>query len=235
MRMRDAITAHAREDRPHAKFFLHDLRALDLARLWGIERPSTLLWTLWVSPLLDPAQEVSSNRIRTLVDPRAEWPPFRYLHIEQLERDGNLLFTASTRKGEEVEQQTSIAPVYFAMHHLERETGHIGGAEFDSVALSDEQAAHAREIVEHKHADSVAMNDVMLRFAQKAEPLDKPGLLLVAEQDERLERVRGHLAGTIETPTWDLPSPTYAEQSELIAAYYRHHAEFVNHPFAALF
>lgn len=237
--LREIINEHAREDRTHAKFFLHDLRALELAQLWGIERPSTLLWTLWVSPLLDPAQEVSSNRIRTLVDPRDEWPPFRYLHIEQLERDGNLLFTASTRKGAEIEEQTSIAPVYFAMHHLERETGHVGGAEFDTVALSDEQTARGREIVERKHADSVAMNDVMLRFAQKAESLDKPGLLLVAEQEARLERVRervrGHLAGTIETPTWDLPSPTYAEQSELIAAYYRHHAGFVNHPFAALF
>ena len=237
--LREVINEHVREDRTHAKFFLHDWRALDLSRVWGIDRASTLLWTLWVSPLLDPAQEVASRRIRTLVDPRDEWPPFRYLHIEQLERDGNLLFTASTRKGAEVEEQLSLAPVYFAMHHLERETGHVGGAEFDKVVLTDEQAAHGRAVVEAKHADSIAMNDVMLRFAREAERYDAPGHLLAAEKEARMARVRErvaeHVAGAVPVPTWDLPAQDFAEQSELIAAYHRHHADFINHPFAALF
>lgn len=237
--LRKIINLHVCEDRTHARLFLHDVRVLDLARVWGIDRASTLLWALWVSPLLDPAQEVASHRIRMLVDPRDEWPPFRYLHIEQLERDGNLLFSAATRKSAEVSAQHSVTPLYFAEHHLDRETGHVGSDEFVKVAMSDDQAEHARQIIDRKQADSIAMNDVMLRFARAAERFDTPGQLLAEEHDRRVahvqDRIEAHLARRLPVPTWDLPSPFYAEQSELIAAYHRHHADFVSHPFSALF
>src|SRR6185369_12317807 len=97
-RLAEVINGHAREDRTHAALFLRDMRALDLAKVWGINRASLMLWTLWVSPMLDTAQRNFARRIRALLSVKDEWPPFRYLHVEQLELDGNLLFSAATAK-----------------------------------------------------------------------------------------------------------------------------------------
>ncbi len=232
--LRLVINEHAREDRTHARFFLHDFRQLHLQSVWGIEKASTLLWALWVSPRLDRAQEVMSRRIRTLVDPRDEWPPFRYLHIEQLEQDGHLLFASSTQKGQEIEASCAVVPRYFAMHHLERESGHVGGEEFLNVVLSDEQAEYARQTVALKHADSVAMNEEMLRFALDAERVDKPGRLLATEQEAGLRQVRERVDRPQPPPGWDVMGPTHPEQSDLLAAYHRQLADSLDHPVFAL-
>ena len=192
--LRDVINEHVAEDRTHARLFLRDLRRLGLAAVWGIRRPSTALWTLWVSPMLDPAQAVLSRRIRTLVGDADAWPPIRYLHIEQLEQDGHLLFSAAAARAPAVFAQTGVEPLYFGGFHLERESGHVGGSEFADVVLSPEQSAHARQVVADKHAASVEMNALMHGFAVSAQELDPTGTLLVREQEERLRHTRRRVA-----------------------------------------
>jgi hypothetical protein len=237
--LRAVINEHAKEDRTHARLFLHDVRTLDMAKVWGIEKPSTALWTLFVSPMLDAGQAVLHRRIKTLIQDTDAWPPFRYLHIEQIEQDGHLLFTASSSKGPEIAKQTGVTPKYFAAFHLERESGHVGGGEFENVALTPEQAEHAKHIITQKHAASVAMNDIMYRFAAEAEAFAQPGQMLVAEQERCLgevkRRVAAHAAGEIPAPHWSIRPDGFAEQSDLVAAWHRHHATFVDHPFSKLF
>ncbi len=61
---------------------------------------------------------------------------YRYPHVEQLETDDHLLFSATTEAAERVEKQTGVTPVYFGLHHLDLETGHVGGSESEQVAFS---------------------------------------------------------------------------------------------------
>ncbi|ATB27243.1 hypothetical protein [Melittangium boletus] len=236
--LKHAINAHVQEDRTHARLFLADFRKLGLDELWGTRRASSLMWALWVSPLLDPGRAVESQRIQELVGDEAETPAYRYLHLEQLEKDGNLLFSATTRKAVQVMEQTGITPVYFGMHHLERESGHVGGSESEQVTFSAEQTQRALRLVERKHALSVKMNDFMHQFVQKAEEAGGPGPLLSRERTERLRSVREQLAayraGHLPAPAWS-PRPAHVtEQGELVAAWERHHADFMGHPFAEL-
>lgn len=236
--LRDVINEHVREDCTHARLFLHDLRLLDLASIWGLERPSTALWTLWVSPMLNPAQAVLRRRIQPLVGENDAWPPFRYLHIEQLEQDGHLLFSAAAHKSRAIVEATGAAPLYFGEFHLDREAGHVGGAEFTDVVLSPAQAAHAKEIITRKHAASVEMNRIMHRFAVQAQEVDHAGVLLVREQEARLARTRQriaeHAGGALPAPSWHIRPQEDTGQRDLIAAWQRHHDEFVHHPFAEL-
>lgn len=237
--LKQVINEHVREDRTHAGLFMRDFRRLELDKVWGVTRASTLLWSLWASPTLDPAFAGQSQRVRSLVSRTDEWPPFRYLHIEQLERDGHLLFSAAASKVAEIKQQRGVSAVYFGMHHLERESGHVGGSEFHDVMLRPEQLAHAQEIIEQKHAISVEMNDIMHSFARASEPLEAPFVLLEREQEERLAHVRSriaaHVDGEIPAPAWSLKPEGASEQSRIVAAWKRHHADFLNHPFSTLF
>ncbi|QRN95422.1 hypothetical protein JRI60_41185 [Archangium violaceum] len=237
-KLEDTINHHVQEDRTHARLFLADFRGLELDELWGTRHASALMWALWVSPLLDPGRAVESRRIQEVVGDEAVAPTYRYLHVEQLEKDGNLLFSATTRQAVRVKQQTGITPVYFGMHHLERESGHVGGSELEPVAFSAEQTERALKLVERKHALSVEMNDFMHRFVQMAEEAGGPEPLLSRERRERMRGVREQLAeyqaGRLPAPTWNPRPESFTEQGELIAAWHRHHADFVGHPVSAL-
>ncbi|QRK09473.1 hypothetical protein JQX13_04860 [Archangium violaceum] len=237
-KLQDTINHHVQEDRTHARLFLADFRKLELDELWGTRRASSLMWALWVSPLLDPGRAVESQRIQEVVGDEAAAPAYRYLHVEQLEKDGNLLFSSTTRQAVQVKQQTGITPVYFGMHHLERESGHVGGSELGQVAFSAEQTERAFRLVERKHALSVEMNDFMHRFVQMAEDAGGPEPLLSCERRERMSVVREQLAeyqaGRLPAPTWSLRPESFTEQGELIAAWHRHHADFVGHPISRL-
>jgi hypothetical protein len=236
--LKRTINAHVQEDRTHARLFLADFRKLGLDELWGTRRANSLLWALWVSPQLDPGRAVESQRIQEIVGDEAASPAYRYLHVEQLEKDGHLLFSATTRKAVQVKEQTGVTPVYFGMHHLELESGHVGGSEFEQVGFSAEQTARALKLVERKHALSVEMNDFMHRFVQTAEEAGGPSHLLAREQRERLggvrERLAAYQAGQLPAPAWNPRPEHFTQQAELIAAWHRHHADFVGHPFAAL-
>lgn len=236
--LKNTINEHAREDKTHARLFLADFRKLKLDELWDTRKASSLMWALWVSPQLDPGRAVESQRIQEIVGEEAESPAYRYLHVEQLEKDGNLLFSATTAKAAQIKELTGVTPVYFGMHHLELETGHVGGSEFEEVAFSAEQTERALKLVERKHTLSVVMNDFMHGFVQKAEQAGGPGKLLSRERQERLGHVREQLArsqsGLLPAPTWSPRPEHFTQQGDLIAAWHRHHADFVGHPFAEL-
>lgn len=238
-RLKEIINEQAREDKTHVRLFLQDMRRLKLDDVWRLRSPSSLLWTIWVSPMFDDARAVLSKRVEAVVDHEDAWPAYRYLHMEQIERDGNLLFTATHALTDKVVAAHGADPVYFGEHHLVRESGHVGGDEFVDVELSDEQMARARGLIEYKHALSMKMNDAMYRFVRDAEPRPFSGDPLLIEQQESLALVRrridDHCAGRIETPQWNIRPDVYCQQSEIIAAWYRHHADFVSHPVSALF
>jgi hypothetical protein len=237
-KLKDTINGHVQEDRTHARLFLADFRRLELDELWGTRRASSLMWALWLSPMLDPGRAVESQRIQEIVGHEAAEPAYRYLHVEQLEKDGHLLFSATTNQALQVRQQTGITPVYFGMHHLERESGHVGTPESEQVTFSAEQRERALRLVERKHALSVEMNDFMHRFVQTAEGAGGPGPLLTRERSERMRLVREQLeayqAGRLPAPTWNPRPDTFTEQGDLIAAWHRHHADFVGHPISAM-
>ncbi|MET0400819.1 MAG: hypothetical protein ABW123_00395 [Cystobacter sp.] len=230
-----SINEHVREDRTHARLFLADFRKLGLDELWDTRRASALMWALWVSPQLDAGRAVESRRIQEVVGGESSTPALRYLHVEQLEKDGHYLFSATTEAARRVKEQTGITPVYFGLHHLDLETGHVGTTESEQVTLSAEQAEQALKLVERKHALSVEMNDVMHHFVQAAEAAGGPGPLLAREQRERLGAVREHLAayqaGRLPAPAWNPRPDHFTQQGDLIAAWHRHHADFVSHPF----
>lgn len=243
-KLRETINNHAAEDETHARLFLRDIKQLDLERVWGMNRPSTGLWSLFLSPMLSPIRKVLGERIRCVVQSKNEWPPFRYVQMEELEAFGNRVFTASTTKSNEVKEQHGIDPIYFGQFHLERESGHVeGGESFKDFELSPDQRDHARGIVDWMHAATMTMIDNMHEFATKAEALEKPAALLANEKEERLARVHArlqeHLAGKVPLPTWRKSSRTalsvdsaHPSQVEVVKAWQRHHEEFLNHPFA---
>ncbi len=249
-RLAEVINAHAREDRTHAALFLRDMRALDLAEVWGINRASTMLWTLWMSPMMDTAQRNFAGRIRALLSVKDEWPPFRYLHVEQLELDGNLLFSAATAKSSDVEKLLNMRPLYFAQHHLDRESGHVGESEFREVVLTPDQAAHAEQVIEAKHALSVEMNELMYRFACAAESRGSAGVMLADERASCMvqvkERVARYVDGQLPAPAWHIRPVTApavrsadgvasdCKQAPLIDAWHRHHADFLRHRFSQI-
>lgn len=238
-----AINEQAEEDRTHSRLFLRDLRNLDLARVWGIERPSTILWSVFASPMLAPFREMLGERIRCIVNEKNEWPPFRYLQMEELEHFGNQVFTASTKKAYEIEKQTGKPSIYFGEYHLDRESGHVGGIEFENIQLSGEEAAHAHQIIDSMHAATATMVDFMYEFSAKVEDADSAGAVLVKEQTEKLERVEqrveDYLDGQVPVPEWRRARSegprTDESQNDLVAAWERHHATFSDHPFTALF
>jgi hypothetical protein len=250
--MRSAINEHAQEDRTHAALFLKDARSLDLAKVWGIDSPSLLLWIVWVSPMQDPAQRVFAARARAIVAAEDQWPPFRYLHVEQIEADGNFLFSASTSQGEAIKRATGAESLYFAHYHLGRESGHVGGKEYEQVVLTPAQARHAGEIIEQKHKLSVEMNQVTHQFARDAERCAHPASLMANEKQQCMAHVRkrvdAFVAGKLPAPAWHIRPledhqarrradrvASYPAQSTLIKAWHRHYQELLDHPFVPLF
>ncbi|HWN66676.1 MAG TPA: hypothetical protein VNM90_03490 [Haliangium sp.] len=235
--LKQVINEHVQEDRTHVRMFLQDIRQLELAELWRLQEPSSLLWTMWVSPMLDDMRAGVSERVAAVVAEEDAWPVYRYLHIEQVERDGNLMFSAAHRSTDRVVAQRHPNPIYFGEHHLDRETGRLGGeAFFEQVTLSPEQTARARGLLDYKHSLSLRLYDAMHRFVVAAEKHPFSGDLLRNEQEQSLSHVRrrieDHQAGRIETPRWTIRPDACSEQSELIGAWHRHHADFVDHPFA---
>lgn len=233
--LRRVINEHVAEDRTHARLFLQDVRTIGLAEVWGLTRASTVLWCLWLSPMLEPARVILHDRLRSLVADQG--PPLRYLHIEQLEQDGHRLFTAAAAQAVEIHRRTGVRPVYFGPFHLDRESGHVGGTEFEEVVLTPEQAIRARQIVADKHAASVGMNAVMHRFALGAQDVERAGILLEQERTDSLRRtsrrLAEHRAGTRTAATWRL-EPDDLGDTGLAEAWSRHHDDVVRHPFATL-
>ena len=249
--LRRVINAQAQEDRTHARLFLRDLKHLNLTEVWAINRPSSALWSLFSSPMVAPFREVLSQRIRAIVNVDSQWPPFRYLNMEELEHFGNQVFQAVASKAREIEKRFGTKSIYFGDYHLERETGHVGGDEFAKVHLSDDQVTHARNIIDFQHKATSLMADLMYEFAASVENAESAGAVLEREQNECLahvaERVADHVAGKIPRPAWknaiDGVTPVSAadkakglrDQSELAKAWEEHHQSFLNHPFQALF
>lgn len=241
------INEHAAEDKTHVALFLRDATTLQLTEYWGLNTASSLIWTLWLSPSFSQVRRVQSKRLRALLRERDAWPPFRYLHMEEIERDGNAIFSATTEKAGPICERTGVHPVYFGMHHLERETGHVAGhiAEtatddhFDGFPLSPEDAAYAQAIVTEKHELSMAMSDAMYEFAVRVEGEEKAAVPLEREKQASLREVRARIeafeSGELPEPSWNIRPNVYTQQAELVATWHRHHANFVEHDFAKLF
>ena len=236
--LRKEINEHTEEDRTHARLFLHDARHLNLGEVWGLQRPSTLLWTLWISPRLDPARAIQSERIKEVVNPIDAWPLYRYCHVAEIERDGNLIFSAAAVQANRIEEQTGTRPLYFGRHHLQRESGQVGVGDPRTIELPAEQSAHARGIIERKSALSAALNDELLRLAVDAQSQPTAGVLLYDEQVARLAGLRERAAlywdGKLPGQAWNIRSVEAPEQQDLWATWERHRQRFANHPFAAL-
>lgn len=233
--LRHAIDEHAREDATHARLFLRDLRALGLDAVWGLDRPSTWLWCLWVSPRFDAVFDAQSRRLRALLRPTDSWPAFRFLHVEQLESDGHLLFSASTAQAARIREHCGVEPVYFGSHHLARESGHADAAPIDGIELDGAESAHAAGLVDALHDVSVRINDEMESFSRDCATLGSCGELLHREQARSLARVSAlvsaHDRGGLPDPGWSVRPRPSSRHPALVARWQAHHATFINHPF----
>lgn len=244
-----AINDQVAEDKTHARLFLHDARKIGLAKVWGMERPSTVLWSLFVSPMLDKFRASLGRRVKAVVNDTNEYPPFRYLQMEELESWGNQVFIASAKKATEIEQDVGTRLLYFGDYHLERESGHVGGKEFAKVELNRDEAAHARTLMDDMHEVSDELTTEMYGFASRAQGAKSAGELFMAEQQQHLAHVRTRLrhyqAGEIPEPSWSLAPKSVSgsrggpegtvDQSAIFEAWQHHHASFANHRFTDLF
>ncbi len=203
---KQVINHHADEDATHALLFLEDIRRLKLEDVWGLDKPSVTLWGLLLNPRMHPLMRVASARIGAVVRSSDASPPLRFLHIEQIEREGNVFFQNTTAVARRIERELGMKPVYFGEYHLNRETGHVDIDEFELLNYTPDETVRGHSLLEHKRELSTVFLDTQLENALLFDQVKTPGELFARGLDEELRyyesRCYENWAGRIPSP-WE--------------------------------
>jgi hypothetical protein len=228
----ERINLHAKEDATHVSMLLCDIKKLNLCQVWGLNAPSDLLWTIWSAPSLDETRKILQQRVSNIVCKEHDDPYLRFLHIEQLERDGHYLFSAFCAA---VKNQQCI---YFGNHHLERESGHVETVEADAINLSASQKIKAIHIINTQHLLSMQMNDLMLSFSYANKDEKDAGKSLRQEKNIYIDRVsakiKAYQQGRVPPLNWSIsPQPTQSDP-DLYQQWLYFYEKFKQHPLSQL-
>jgi hypothetical protein len=139
-----AINAHAREDETHSVLLLSDWVALGMdSRFPGA--PRDLLWWLTCDET-EPSRRIDFELVSLMY--HNSDPLFRFTLVESMEAAGKVFFTRTAPLVDQLGPDEAFP--YYGKYHLERETGHLQGADerpLREVVLTPRQRAQAGALV----------------------------------------------------------------------------------------
>ena len=167
----EMVNRHAEEDATHFPWFLHDLEVL------GFDVPcrfTSALRFLWS----DEGRHARELGHFVIAATHGASGLLRLVIVEALEALGNVWLTATVEAARSHPDRDRL--VYFAQHHLDRETGHAIGTEVDAIqntSLPESLRPRAIELVHGICERTEAFSSEMLRRTREAATSDRPDFL----------------------------------------------------------
>ena len=159
--LQQRVNVYSHEDDDHWRLYLEDFRKLGfdspragtdwLGFLWGEETRANRMLSYRIAHII--AGVTSAQRLAV---------------IESMEEAANVFFPLTLRLAGQIQRRTGVELRYLGHFHFNLEAEHAGAGDHDAlarVALSDEEARRAVEMVEEIFALFEDWADEVLRFA----------------------------------------------------------------------
>jgi hypothetical protein len=157
------INTHAAEDAQHWVWYVSDLEKLGWSPSAGYADALRFLW----SDAGRRTREFSYYLASLIIGAS---PLLRLAVLEAMEGAGNVWLTATTPAARHLAHKKLV---YFADHHLDRETGHVIGStdkEIHAIVLPDDVRAEAQRLLPGFFARGLAFGDELLERMRAIPP-----------------------------------------------------------------
>jgi len=165
--LQQLVNRHAAEDAQHWVWYLADLESLG----WSPQaRFTDVLRFVW-GDTGHHMREAGYFLAHSVIEAS---PMLKVALLEGMEAAGRVWLTATAPVSRGLGSKHKL--VYFADHHLERETGHIIGSsnqELESITLTDDVRAEAERLIRELYRRLIAFSDEILSIT-RAVPIHLP-------------------------------------------------------------
>ncbi len=156
------VNRHAEEDSKHFPWFLHDLQVLGFDPECSFTSAVRFLWS-------EEGKHARDFGNYVIAATQGASGPLRLVIVEALEALGNVWLTATVEAARSHPERDRL--VYFAQHHLDRETGHAMGSDVEAIeatVLPESLRPRAQELVHGICDRTEAFSEEMLQRTHRA-------------------------------------------------------------------